>query len=176
MFSSGARANCTVAAAASVIYITGTRVSGVVQTVKGLPFALSSIIQEEAGAEAEIIFGAVHDPELEKKVRVTVIATGFEDGFGQPTNVLRPDFRRPERTPTPRRQPARERSQEAETRTLGWSAAEGEAQPPGREAEEKQRAVAGGVALPLSRYPERAVTREQIGELDIPTFIRRQMD
>src|SRR5690606_26809632 len=39
---------------------------------------ISSIIQEEAGDEAEIIFGAVHTPELEGKVRVTVIATGFD--------------------------------------------------------------------------------------------------
>jgi hypothetical protein len=40
-------------------------------------------------------------------------------------------------------------------------------------------AVGGGRAepvLPLSRFPERTVTREQITELDIPTFIRRQMD
>jgi hypothetical protein len=30
--------------------------------------------------------------------------------------------------------------------------------------------------MPLGRFPERVVTRAQIGELDIPTFIRRQMD
>ena len=46
MFSSGARASCTVAVAASVIYITGTLVSGTVQTVKGLPLMLSSIIHD----------------------------------------------------------------------------------------------------------------------------------
>ena len=46
---------------------------------------ISTIIQEEAGDEAEIIFGAVHDPELEGQIRVTVIATGFDD-------VIRPDF------------------------------------------------------------------------------------
>jgi cell division protein FtsZ len=39
---------------------------------------ISSIIQEAAGEEAEIIFGAVHDPELSEEVRVTVIATGME--------------------------------------------------------------------------------------------------
>ena len=39
---------------------------------------ISQIIQEASGEEAEIIFGAVHDPEMKEEVRVTVIATGFE--------------------------------------------------------------------------------------------------
>ncbi len=43
---------------------------------------ISSIIQEEAGNEAEIIFGAVHDPKFDESVRVTVIATGFGNGSG----------------------------------------------------------------------------------------------
>jgi len=37
----------------------------------------TSIIFEEAGASANIIFGAVIDPELRDEIRVTVIATGF---------------------------------------------------------------------------------------------------
>ncbi|HEU4456060.1 MAG TPA: cell division protein FtsZ [Longimicrobium sp.] len=39
---------------------------------------ISSIIQEAAGEEAEIIFGAVHDSALQEEVRVTVIATGMD--------------------------------------------------------------------------------------------------
>lgn len=39
----------------------------------------NSIIQEAAGDEGEMIFGVVHDPQLEGKLRVTVIATGFGD-------------------------------------------------------------------------------------------------
>jgi hypothetical protein len=30
--------------------------------------------------------------------------------------------------------------------------------------------------LPLTRFPERTISRDQIEGLDIPTFIRRQMD
>ncbi|MGY8779389.1 MAG: hypothetical protein ACKVIN_14890, partial [Longimicrobiales bacterium] len=44
---------------------------------------------------------------------------------------------------------------------------------------EVRMAVGGGASesvLPLSRFPERKVSREQIEGLDIPTFIRRQMD
>jgi cell division protein FtsZ len=38
----------------------------------------SSIIQEVAHEEANIIFGAVVDPELKGRVKITVIATGFD--------------------------------------------------------------------------------------------------
>ncbi len=122
---------------------------------------ISSIIQEEAGDEAEIIFGAVHDPDLEGKVRVTVIATGFDTADEE--KVIRPDFRRhrpqaqvgPRPVPQPPVQPIR------------------------NERIEERVAVGGGrpePVLPLNRFPERVVTREQLEELDIPTFIRRQMD
>ena len=38
----------------------------------------STIVQEAAHEDANIIFGAVVDPELQGKVKITVIATGFE--------------------------------------------------------------------------------------------------
>ena len=42
------------------------------------------------------------------------------------------------------------------------------------------RVAAGGgspeTVLTLGRFPERVISREQIEGLDIPTFIRRQMD
>ncbi len=128
---------------------------------------ISSIIQEEAGDEAEIIFGAVHDPELEGKIRVTVIATGFDSS--EEEKVIRPDFTRPR----PQAQPQPHVQQKASP----WRSQPRIAQvvaggsPGGR--------VGGGRAepvLPLNRFPERTVTREQLSELDIPTFIRRQMD
>jgi cell division protein FtsZ len=129
---------------------------------------ISSIISEEAGEDAEIIFGAVHDPTLEGQIRVTVIATGFDSA--EEEKVIRTDFRRlrpqqqvaqpePEPVSHPRVQPAAHQAPvEAEVRMV---------------------AVGGGrpePVLPLSRFPERLVTREHLSELDIPTFIRRQMD
>ncbi len=39
---------------------------------------VSSVIQESAGDQAEIIFGTVHDGMMSGEVRVTVIATGFD--------------------------------------------------------------------------------------------------
>ncbi len=111
---------------------------------------ISTIIQQEAGEDAEIIFGAVHDPSLEGQVRVTVIATGFDQTTGGTGSVIRPEFK-PQ--PQPRRSVA----------------------VAGRPAETPTRPVESEVT-PFRRFPERVVTREQLGELDIPTFIRRQMD
>ncbi len=124
---------------------------------------ISSIIQEEAGDEAEIIFGAVHDPDLEGKVRVTVIATGFDSG--EDDKVIPGNFRRPLAQPQPPAQPAQQ--------TIVPPA------PMHEHEETRMVAVGGGRAepvLPLSRFPERMISKDQIEGLDIPTFIRRQMD
>ena len=140
---------------------------------------ISSIIQEEAGDEAEIIFGAVHDPELEEKVRVTVIATGFDTADDD--KVISGHFRRPVRSQAPMQaavepvQPIQPPQAPVEAPVL---------QPPPAQTSYEQsdlRMVANGdtttePVLPLSRFPERKVTRDQIDGLDIPTFIRRQMD
>lgn len=131
---------------------------------------ISSIIQEEAGDDAEIIFGAVHNPELKNQVRVTVIATGFDSGGDE--KVIPGNFRNPH-------------SQPPEASGVGMSqqaipehSVLSEAVP--QEELEDQVAVAGGGGgeqlLPLARYPERLISREHIEGLDIPTFIRRQMD
>jgi cell division protein FtsZ len=119
---------------------------------------ISTIIQEEAGDDAEIIFGAVHDPELEGKVRVTVIATGFDnEEERKDRQIIRPDFRRA-----------------AQPRTGDGSRPQPQMQPA------RRVAVGGGMfeeeVVPFNRPPARVVDRGQIGELDIPTFIRRQMD
>jgi len=47
----------------------------------------SAIIQEAAHEEANIIFGAVVDPKMEGRVKITVIATGFDrtHGIKQPS-------------------------------------------------------------------------------------------
>lgn len=183
---------------------------------------ISSIIQEEAGDEAEIIFGAVHDTELEGKIRVTVIATGFDSHEDE--KVIAPDFRRtrPQATPRPQSQPQHQAQPQGQPQHHGQPRHRGQpqrqAQPVGedqtglepvqpaarggsepesqpmlqppphkvtaeREQQSQQtqmRMAAGGGSsepvVPLSRFPERSVSREQIEGLDIPTFIRRQMD
>ncbi len=111
---------------------------------------ISSIIQDSAGEEAEIIFGAVHDSGMKEEVRVTVIATGFEkiNSDSRPTDkILRPSFTKPPATqPQPR---------------------------PGRPPQ-------GGEANNANPF-QRPVQQPNAGrrlpsDLEIPTFIRRQMD
>ena len=131
---------------------------------------ISSIIQEEAGDEAEIIFGAVHDPSLEGQVRVTVIATGFDQAEDE--KVISGSFLRA-RTPTMARTGGTARPSAASQVPASSEGVEAARRAPARVA------VGGGASeevMPLNRLPERTIARSQISGLDIPTFIRRQMD
>ena len=55
---------------------------------------ISTMIQDEVGDEAEIIFGAVHDSSMDGELRVTLIATGFEEGqeLEEEQAVIQPVF------------------------------------------------------------------------------------
>jgi cell division protein FtsZ len=107
---------------------------------------VNSIVQEAAGDDAEMIFGAVHDPNLDGKLRVTVIATGFgehvEDEAAPSLKVVPVDT---EPVIRPR-----------------------------------LVSVIGGNPAPVSpTLPEIGSAfkaRSQVEDLEIPTFIRRQMD
>ncbi|MFA5321622.1 MAG: cell division protein FtsZ [Smithella sp.] len=48
----------------------------------------SSLIQEEADEDANIIFGTVIDPNMEDEIRITVIATGFDDMIKRKTESI----------------------------------------------------------------------------------------
>jgi cell division protein FtsZ len=116
---------------------------------------ISQIIQEAAGEEAEIIFGAVHDPQMKEEVRVTVIATGFARA-DRTDGVIRPNFggmRRPE----PQHM-AHMHSEPMRAVVGGGSTTGGK----------------GGMVerTAATRPPERRLQTD----LEIPTFIRRQMD
>src|SRR5690606_19406271 len=119
-----------------------------------------SIIQEAAGDESEIIFGAVHDPSLTGEVRVTVIATGLDGGHEEPVrdNLIRPNFGA--RTVSP---PA----------AVAYAAAGGGG---GVATAVPVRAPAYVEPAPFQRPPQAPIARHQLTDLDIPTFIRRQMD
>jgi cell division protein FtsZ len=107
---------------------------------------VNSIVQEAAGDDAEMIFGAVHDPNLDGRLRVTVIATGFG---------------------------ARIEDEPAPTLKVVPVDSEPVVRP-------RLVSVIGGRRTPIATaLPEigSAFTgRSYVEDLEIPTFIRRQMD
>jgi cell division protein FtsZ len=107
---------------------------------------VSSVIHEAAGEEANIIFGAVIDSEMQDELRVTVIATGI-GGTGE------------------RREGWSDRPQVVELN-------------PRRDREEE---LVGPAALRRDTLAQSLFKSELVGQdartdLEIPTFIRRQMD
>ena len=108
---------------------------------------INSIVQEAAGDEAEMIFGAVHDPELDGRIRVTVIATGFGDEIDV------------EPVPTLKVVPATPAPAEAPPRLVSVAGGDPEA-----------------VDLRRDQIRGQLGSRLQLEDLEIPTFIRRQMD
>ena len=159
---------------------------------------IASIIQEAAGDDAEIIFGAVHDPALEGEVRVTVIATGLvqEDEHGN----VRPMFGRQERVLVGTGTNGRGMNGVGSRVTGGGNGngqghghvnghvnahgngngngSGGYAPEPMAAApvERVERVEAAVDPMPFPRPPQRPLARNQLTDLDIPTFIRRQMD
>jgi cell division protein FtsZ len=144
---------------------------------------ISSIIQEAAGDDAEIIFGAVHDPSMKEEVRVTVIATGFDrdsaPAVGVPDNVIRADFRAhqrlnqgPEGTTTRTTYPPRPAfDTRPEPRAEPLRPAGGDA----RGADRPEPAQPAG-GTPVHKFPPPRPEPRVPSDLEIPTFIRRQMD
>ena len=114
---------------------------------------ISEAIHDAAGDEAEIIFGAVRDPAMQGEIRVTVIATGFDRTAAGAEAAAVPPAARPAAGVLPfEKRPARP----TPTAPPGF-AKPGEASPPRRP------------STPGSGQPE-------VNEMEIPTFIRRQMD
>ncbi len=117
---------------------------------------ICEIIHDAVGTEAELIFGAVLEPSMQGEVRVTVIATGFdrqmqltkETGAVRGSGVLQ--F--PQR-PAP-------------TRSSGAAAAAGGTPGPLSQQQLKRTGTGGQPPLPS----------EPLSDMEIPTFIRRQMD
>jgi cell division protein FtsZ len=155
---------------------------------------ISSIIQESAGDEAEIIFGAVHDSSMKEEIRVTVIATGFDKddrAHGHHhDNVLRPDFRggvsaRPSEprygAPEPRLgtgtravyPPSHGAPYERQPSAPPAASSPAPQAPPAA----PQPAASEPQATPIQRgWPPVRQDGKTPNDLEIPTFIRRQMD
>jgi cell division protein FtsZ len=130
----------------------------------------ATLIKEHADPDANIIFGAVIDPEMGSDVKITLIATGFDS------------IRRPQE---PRRVSGAtgygsEQSQYAQTRPQTYSQgnqparpadfSNGAGQPPARTAD--QITPAPMTPRPSSPYSTPQATGNSPDDLDIPPFLR----
>ena len=125
---------------------------------------ISEIVHDAVGDDAEIIFGAVNEPAMQGEVRVTVIATGFdreiEGALARATGARM--------TTTAHAAPAVQKNVIPITqRAPQRSPAPARATSPSTDA--SKRVFPQG--QPSAPRPEPELT-----DMDIPTFIRRQMD
>jgi len=117
---------------------------------------INEIIHDAVGDDAEIIFGAVHEPAMQGEIRVTVIATGFDralQGSNAPSVQTSTPVTLPKGSPVipfPANRPVR---------------------------------ANGGVTRPPDAPPrpvrpptEKPAQTQDLNDMEIPTFIRRQMD
>ncbi|MEM1117788.1 MAG: cell division protein FtsZ [Bacteroidota bacterium] len=140
----------------------------------------TSVIQTEAGDEAEVIFGTVIDENLGDALRVTVIATGFDQAAREAAS---PEAtRRPSVTLGPSGTP--HYKGEDNLRMLDEPAFERRTPAPERLREDEEtptpRAESDVVRpAPVRRLPASDVPRrERINkdDTDVPAFLRRMMD
>ena len=118
---------------------------------------IADVVKEAVGDDCEIIFGAGNEPAMQGEVRVTVIATGFDRKAGASAGT---PIARGVATPVIPIDPALRVGRTATSAgTTGVPAAGG---------------TAAGSAVPRPRPAPRPI--EDLSDMEIPTFIRRQMD
>jgi cell division protein FtsZ len=124
---------------------------------------INEIVHDAVGDDAEIIFGAVHEPAMQGEIRVTVIATGFDrqlqiGGMGASS-------------------PGAETSSRGNPSVLPFPRGDRPAAPGGRVLNASPRvAPATEAPRPRSPVPNTERPTSDLSDMEIPTFIRRQMD
>jgi len=114
---------------------------------------INEIVHDAVGDDAEIIFGAVNEPAMQGEIRVTVIATGFDRAL-QSGAVMEPSSRVMMPTTPVLPFPA-QRQRQPVVPPRATPPVERRASQPGTPSEK---------------------TSQDLSDMEIPTFIRRQMD
>jgi cell division protein FtsZ len=117
---------------------------------------INDIIHDAVGDDAEIIFGAGNDPAMHGEVRVTVIATGFD-------RAVTGDPLFPRQAPTP-------------SGVLSFPTTRQRPSSPAMPAPQQPAAPPPAAPRAAPRTPPQAPGAADVPEMEIPTFIRRQMD
>jgi cell division protein FtsZ len=143
--------NISIAGATGVL----VNITGGADLTLGEVHQINEIIHDAVGDDAEIIFGAVHEPAMQGEIRVTVIATGFDralqPGTSTPSHEQPPVMAKGSPViPFPGNRPLR----------TGTNA----------------RPATPDAARPRQQGGERSSGSQDLSDMEIPTFIRRQMD
>ncbi len=138
---------------------------------------ISEIVHDAAGDDAEIIFGAVSEPAMQGEIRVTVIATGFDKALGQQGGLAGTTAVPPSSPP------------HITSATSRWAAATPSGpvkqvadvipingKQVGRTVSPYQRDPAPPEVKRSFKDASLAKPKQDVDEMEIPTFIRRQMD
>ncbi len=126
---------------------------------------MAEIVHEAVGDDAEIIFGAAIDPTLKGEVRITVIATGFDRAVTGDVPV-----------------PVSAQSQRASSQVLQFPqqkarpAATPVSAPTPVEVRQPAASQPAARTIPLPSRPAVPNPGTDMPDMEIPTFIRRQMD
>ena len=151
--------NVSVSGATGVL----VNITGGADLTLGEVHQINEIIHDAVGEDAEIIFGAVHEPAMQGEIRVTVIATGFDRERQQSTSVQVASVLPTQSTIVrgspviPLRPP---RGNGVSRNTLG--------EIPRRTTPTSNPAV--------TPEKDRSSPEQDLSDMEIPTFIRRQMD
>jgi cell division protein FtsZ len=143
--------NVSISGASGVL----VNITGGADLTLGEVHQINEIIHDAVGDDAEIIFGAVHEPAMQGEIRVTVIATGFDHALGMGSSTDSRSVTSPTSVsgkgspviPFPANRPAR---------VIGTRITDAPAPKPARQSIEKGS--------------------QDLSDMEIPTFIRRQMD
>jgi cell division protein FtsZ len=139
---------------------------------------INDVVHDAVGDDAEIIFGAVHEPAMMGEIRVTVIATGF-DRYMQQTMAVPPHSAMGMTGTGGSAQPAAPAHSTNQPSTAKPPAVlpfpSGSRQPM-RPAAAATRSPFEGAPPRPPRVPPASTSSPELGDMEIPTFIRRQMD
>jgi cell division protein FtsZ len=150
--------NVSVSGATGVL----VNITGGADLTLGEVHQINEIIHDAVGEDAEIIFGAVHEPAMQGEIRVTVIATGFDRERQQSASVQMPNV---VANPTIVRGspviPLRPPRGNGASRVAPL---------------ELPRRTTQTSNPPVTPERDKSSPEQDLSDMEIPTFIRRQMD
>ncbi len=166
--------NVSIAGASGVLI----NITGGQDVTLGEVTLITEMVHAAAGDDAEIIFGAVTEPAMSNEIRVTVIATGFDRLLPQgvvqpaasPVAAISGAMAAPVAPPAAHPAPVAGATARGNPAVLPVPTGARSAAKP----VQAPRPAVDGVPRP-TRVPPMSVNQE-VEDMEIPTFIRRQMD